>query len=125
MLKPVDKYRVKREIKILQDLAGGPNIVRLLEVARNSSKGSSSLVTEYVNATHYRPMYKGWNDTEVRFYMFQLLRAVEHAHSLDIMHRDIKPHNIMIDTQQRKVRYSSQLLFEGRKADSIRVHSFA
>ena len=111
MLKPVDKYRVKREIKILQDLAGGPNIVRLLEVARNSTRGSSSLVTEYVNATHYRPMYTTWNDTEVRFYMFQLLRAVEYAHGLDIMHRDIKPHNIMIDPHHQKVRHASQPLF--------------
>lgn len=36
MLKPVKKKKIKREIKILQNLAGGPNIVALLDVVRDS-----------------------------------------------------------------------------------------
>ncbi|RUS13650.1 kinase-like domain-containing protein [Jimgerdemannia flammicorona] len=35
VLKPVKKKKIKREIKILQNLAGGPNIVGLLDVVRD------------------------------------------------------------------------------------------
>ena len=35
VLKPVKKKKIKREIKILQNLAGGPNIVSLLDVVRD------------------------------------------------------------------------------------------
>lgn len=35
VLKPVKKKKIKREIKILQNLSGGPNIVALLDVVRD------------------------------------------------------------------------------------------
>ena len=35
VLKPVKKKKIKREIKILQNLSGGPNIVSLLDVVRD------------------------------------------------------------------------------------------
>lgn len=37
LLKPVRKFKILREIKILQILSGGPNIVELLDVARDES----------------------------------------------------------------------------------------
>jgi serine/threonine protein kinase len=45
VLKPVKKKKIKREIKILQNLSGGPNIVALLDVVRDSQVGSNSLVS--------------------------------------------------------------------------------
>ena len=39
VLKPVKKKKIKREIKILQNLSGGPNIVGLLDVVRDSQVG--------------------------------------------------------------------------------------
>ena len=36
VLKPVKKKKIKREIKILQNLAGGPNVVALLDVVRDA-----------------------------------------------------------------------------------------
>jgi casein kinase II subunit alpha len=35
VLKPVRKKKIKREIKILQDLEGGSNIVKLLDIVRD------------------------------------------------------------------------------------------
>lgn len=35
VLKPVKKKKIKREIKILQNLSNGPNIVALLDVVRD------------------------------------------------------------------------------------------
>ena len=36
--------------------------------------------------------------------MFELLRALDYCHSQGIMHRDVKPHNVMIDHHERKLR---------------------
>lgn len=35
ILKPVKKKKIKREIKILQNLTGGPNIIQLLDIVRD------------------------------------------------------------------------------------------
>ena len=40
----------------------------------------------------------------MRFYIFELLKALDFCHSKGIMHRDVKPHNVMIDHEKRKVR---------------------
>jgi casein kinase II subunit alpha len=42
VLKPVKKKKIKREIKILQNLSGGPNIVALLDVVRDSQVNPTS-----------------------------------------------------------------------------------
>ena len=44
VLKPVKKKKIKREIKILQNLSGGPNIVALLDVVRDSQVTQSSSI---------------------------------------------------------------------------------
>jgi casein kinase II subunit alpha len=49
VLKPVKKKKIKREIKILQNLSGGPNIVALLDVVRDNQVNQSS--HEYNPAT--------------------------------------------------------------------------
>lgn len=43
VLKPVKKKKIKREIKILQNLAGGPNVIGLLDVVRDSQVVSPRL----------------------------------------------------------------------------------
>jgi casein kinase II subunit alpha len=43
-LKPVKKRKIKREIKILQILKGGPNIVELMDVVRDPASKTPSLV---------------------------------------------------------------------------------
>jgi hypothetical protein len=42
VLKPVKKKKIKREIKILQNLSGGPNIVSLLDVVRDNQVSDGS-----------------------------------------------------------------------------------
>ncbi|KAJ4990170.1 casein kinase II subunit alpha [Stagonosporopsis vannaccii] len=118
VLKPVKKKKIKREIKILQNLSGGPNIVSLLDVVRDNQVSSDSeedcmsdrtsktpsLIFEYVNNTDFRSLYPKFQDYDVRYYIFELLKALDYCHSKGIMHRDVKPHNVMIDHEKRKLR---------------------
>ncbi|MED6134415.1 Casein kinase II subunit alpha [Stylosanthes scabra] len=102
-LKPVKKKKIKREIKILQNLCGGPNIVKLLDIVRDQHSKTSSLIFEYVNSTDFKVLYPTLADYDIRYYMYELLKALDYGHSQGIMHRDVKPHNVMIDHELRKL----------------------
>ena len=75
VLKPVKKKKIKREIKILQNLAGGPNIVALLDVVRDPTSKIPSLITEYIHNVDFKVLYPRFTDYDVRFYMFELLKV--------------------------------------------------
>ena len=104
VLKPVKKKKIKREISILQNLAGGPNVIHLLDVVRDPDSRTPSLVFEHVNNTDFKVLYPTLSDLDVRYYIYQLLIALDYSHSQGIMHRDVKPHNVMIDHERRELR---------------------
>ena len=104
VLKPVKQKKIFREITVLQDLVGAPNIVQLLDVVCEPDTATPCLVQEYVDNVDFRELYPTLSDHDVRFYMFQLLRALDFCHANGIMHRDVKPHNVMIDPVRRQLK---------------------
>lgn len=66
---------------------------------------------EYVPETvhgilkHFHKMKQFVPPILVKLYIYQLARALLHLHSLGICHRDVKPHNLLVDprTQQLKL----------------------
>ena len=67
--------QIKREIKILQNLCGGPNVIKLLDVVRDPQSKTPSLIFEYVNNTDFKILYPTLNDYDIRYYIFELLKA--------------------------------------------------
>lgn len=63
------------------------------------------LIFENVNNTDFRTLYPRFTDMDVRYYMYELLKAIDYCHSMGIMHRDVKPHNVMIDHEQKQVQW--------------------
>jgi casein kinase II subunit alpha len=104
VLKPVKKKKIKREIKILQNLCGGQNIIKLFDVVRDNQSRTPSLIMEWVDNVDFRYLYPTFTDYDIRYYIYELLKALDFCHSMGIMHRDIKPHNVMIDHNRRKLR---------------------
>ena len=104
VLKPVKKKKIKREIKILQCLRGGPNIIQLLDVVRDPVSHTPAVIFEHVNNSDFKTLYPTLSDFDIRYYMYELLIALDFCHSMGITHRDVKPHNVMIDHANRKLR---------------------
>lgn len=104
ILKPVKKKKIKREIKILENLRNGTNIINLLAIVKDPVSRTPALVFEYVNNTDFKTLYSTFTDLDIRYYILEVLKALEYCHSHGIMHRDVKPHNVMIDHENRKLR---------------------
>ncbi|RZR79859.1 hypothetical protein BHM03_00005709 [Ensete ventricosum] len=75
ILKPVKKKKIKREIKILQNLCGGPNVVKLFDIVRDQQSKTPSLIFEYVNSTDFKVLYPTLTDYDIRYYIFELLKV--------------------------------------------------
>ena len=86
-----------REISILKQL-NHPNIVNLLDLIHGEKK--LYLVFEYLN--HDLKKYLNLNNGPlepqiVKSYLYQILLAIKYCHSKRILHRDLKPQNLLID----------------------------
>uniref|UniRef100_A0A8C1DN30 non-specific serine/threonine protein kinase n=1 Tax=Cyprinus carpio carpio TaxID=630221 RepID=A0A8C1DN30_CYPCA len=74
ILKPVKKKKIKREIKILENLRGGTNIIRLVDTVKDPVSRTPALVFEYINNTDFKDLYQRLTDFDIRFYLYELLK---------------------------------------------------
>lgn len=75
ILKPVKKKKIKREIKILENLRGGMNIITLQCVVKDPVSRTPALIFEHVNNTDFKQLYQTLKDFDIRFYLFELLKV--------------------------------------------------
>lgn len=106
MLKPIrnQQKKLRREILILQNLSKQKNIIKLLDVVRDEDSSITCLVFEHINNTNCKELYPTLSESDIRYYVDQIFVGLESCHSCGIMHRDLKPDNIVIDHQKKELR---------------------
>lgn len=90
------RRRFKNESKAIAVLSH-PNIVKVFDVSYGNML--QYIVMEYVEGIslkEYIEQQGKINAREAIYYVTQILRALQHAHDKGIVHRDIKPQNIML-----------------------------
>ncbi|XP_041371838.1 cyclin-dependent kinase 2-like [Gigantopelta aegis] len=87
-----------REISLLKEL-DHPNVVKLLDVVHSEKK--LYLVFEYLNQDLKKYMDSappaGLSLDLVKSYLYQLLQGIGYCHAHRVLHRDLKPQNLLID----------------------------
>ena len=76
---------------------GHPNIVQVYDVS--SSDNANFIVMELIDGItlkQYMEKKGTLNWKETLHFAMQIAKALEHAHGRSIVHRDIKPHNVMV-----------------------------
>ncbi|KAJ8906746.1 hypothetical protein NDN08_003235 [Rhodosorus marinus] len=104
-----DVYRIKNskdyaksEVEVLSKLRH-ENIVHL--VNHFSANNKTTLVLEYYPYDLYGLMKSGdlKSMSHIKYYLLQVLKAVDYCHRSGFIHRDIKPENVLIDGDGRVV----------------------
>ncbi|MBE6799909.1 MAG: Stk1 family PASTA domain-containing Ser/Thr kinase [Ruminococcaceae bacterium] len=90
------RRRFKNESKAIAVLSH-PNIVKVYDVSFGDRL--QYIVMEYIEGITLKEYIEkrgaiDWN--EALFFIIQILRALQHAHDKGVVHRDVKPQNIML-----------------------------
>nr|CUU99126.1 hypothetical transcript [Hymenolepis microstoma] len=107
-----------KEAKIVRMLNQWPHINRILTFVSSKIANLHLYVYEYVKATPWDDLYDSLPIEDIRLYIYQLLVAVEGCHVNGIMHRNIKPGNILIDCARKQAYltdFSQAALYSERK----------
>ncbi|MBM7644311.1 serine/threonine-protein kinase [Scopulibacillus daqui] len=91
--------RFRREAESVSSLSH-PNIVSIYDIGEEED--CYFIVMEYVDGETLKDFIKEHSPvaiSEAVYILKQMASALEHAHEYGIVHRDIKPHNILIDEQ--------------------------
>ncbi|GAB1610153.1 cyclin-dependent kinase 2-like [Argonauta hians] len=89
-----------REISLLRELTHH-NVVQLLDVVQSDKK--LYLVFEYLDQDLKKYMdtapASGLSPELIKSYMYQLLTGIAYIHAHRVLHRDLKPQNLLIDAE--------------------------
>ena len=96
-------HRILREIRLLRILRGHKNIVKLKTIMRPSDTKnfkSLNLVSEYctqnlMNVIRYNA--EQMNTDHIKYLTFEIMKGVLYIHSKGVIHRDLKPLNILVN----------------------------
>ena len=91
------KKTMKRELRMLQRMHH-ENIVDFVEAFKR--KGNLFLVFEYVEKNLLEILQdspRGLEPKLIRHFMYQLCKAIKYLHDQNVIHRDVKPENLLVN----------------------------
>jgi mitogen-activated protein kinase 15 len=94
-----DAQRTYREVAFLQEMKGHEHIISLLNVMKADNDRDIYLVFEHMETDLHAAIRANiLGDVHKQYVMWQLLKALKFMHSANLLHRDVKPSNLLLNS---------------------------
>ena len=94
-----DAQRTFREVMFLQEMKGHEHIISLLNVMKADNDRDIYLVFEHMETDlHAATRANILGDVHKQYIMWQTLKALKFMHSANLLHRDMKPSNLLLNS---------------------------
>jgi mitogen-activated protein kinase 15 len=94
-----DAQRTFREVMFLQEMKGHEHIISLLNVVKADNDRDLYLVFEHMETDLHAAIRANiLQDVHKQYVMWQLLKTLKFMHSANLLHRDMKPSNLLLNS---------------------------
>ena len=94
-----DAQRTFREVMFLQEMKGHEHIITLLNVMKADNDRDIYLVFEHMETDLHAAIRANiLGDVHKQYIMWQTLKALKFMHSANLLHRDMKPSNLLLNS---------------------------
>lgn len=101
-----NENQISKEVSMLREMKDAPNFLQLRDVLKEVENGEVTfgLVSDFFPGERFADFYQNLDAYEMKVIIYETMRTLEYAHSNGVMHRDIKPLNVLMIPGELQVR---------------------